>query len=215
MLLRDRSEAVRRDLKHDLDLLDRISVDSFDDSDSIAYLRRKFQTQYECEREMQRNIEVMYESEAKHNLEKQENKWNDDASIREQQLKVLLDERLSDIEVKMIECIERQNDLISIRENHIKAIEGTNDRLKELMGEKSEERFMPPRPLTQISQNSPKFRPTSARPASSSTFNTIFPNLDYDFKDLKLTDNRPGSCSTENSELSGCPRYGRKKIAWC
>jgi hypothetical protein len=136
MLMRERSEAVKRDLLHDLSLLDRISFDrDFDNDEEIKYLRLKFQGQLDNESENIKSIEAMYESEAKEALRKTEDKWNEEALLREQQLKILMDDRIQTLNDRINECIRKQNDLTNIRETHLKTIEDCNLRLKELMSE--------------------------------------------------------------------------------
>nr|XP_040228306.2 trichohyalin [Anopheles coluzzii] len=235
MLLRERSEAVRNDLQHDIQLLQRISSDnpaSCDSAEGIEYLRRKFQLQYDLEVEQQMTIEGMYESEAKHSLAKCEDKWNSEAIIREQQLRCLLEDRLMDFETKLVDCTQRQRELIDVREQHIKAIEGANQRLKELMSDKSRDEFV-------TSSNNSELRdllvqrggggdgpdrghPIPRRPSTqssqrSSTFSSIFPFDDY-CKELKLTENRtgrPNGGTVGAPEGLTAPRFGKKKVAWC
>lgn len=77
----------------------------------------------------------MYESEAKDALRKQEEKWNEEAMLREQQLKVLMDDRIQTLNEKINESTRKQNELRTICENHMRSIEDCNRRLKELMSE--------------------------------------------------------------------------------
>lgn len=136
MLMRERSDAIKRDLKHDLNLLDRISFDKdFDNDEEIKYLRQKFLGQYEAESENLKFIECMYESEAKEALKKQDEKWNDEAMLREQQLKILMDDRVQTLNERINGSVRKQNELKSICDTHLKAIEDCNRRLKELMSE--------------------------------------------------------------------------------
>ena len=68
MIMRERSEAVRRDLQQDLNLLDRISFDAdFDkvNNEEISYLRQKFQGQFDVEKE---NIHVIEGCEVLHSI---------------------------------------------------------------------------------------------------------------------------------------------------
>ncbi|XP_055607775.1 trichoplein keratin filament-binding protein-like [Uranotaenia lowii] len=231
MLLRERSESVRNDLKHDLQLLQRISIDNPESNDAINYLRKKFQLQYDLEVDQQTMIENMYESEAKHNLAKWEEKWNEEALIREQQLRCMLEDRIVDFEAKLINCAQRQRDLINIRETHINALEVTNQQLKELMSEKANDNAVisssnqirellgqmdngttmaaatrqPPRPES---------RPSTQNSHRSSTFSSIFPFDDINIRDLTLAEKK-GTSSREDSPVLQVPRFGRKKIAWC
>jgi hypothetical protein len=62
-----------------------------------------------------------------------EDKWNDDAMVRERQLKVLMEDRIQTINDRVIDCVRKQQELMGIRETHLNAIEDCNQRLKELM----------------------------------------------------------------------------------
>ncbi|XP_049285389.1 trichohyalin [Anopheles funestus] len=235
MLLRERSEAVRNDLQHDIQLLQRISIGnpaSSDSAEGIEYLRRKFQLQYDLEVEQQMTIENMYESEAKHNLSKCEDKWNSEAIIREQQLRCLLEDRLMDFETKLVDCSQRQRELIEVREQHIKAIEGANQRLKELMSDKSRDEFVTSSNNSQLrdllvqrdaagtnaAEKQIQRRPSTQSSQRSSTFSSIFPFDDH-CNGYKLPENRTytgrGSETPPGSEGLSAPRFGKKKVAWC
>ncbi|XP_053697050.1 trichoplein keratin filament-binding protein [Sabethes cyaneus] len=222
MLLRGRSEAVRNDLKHDLQLLHRISIDNPESNDGINYLRKKFQLQYDLEVEQQTTIESMYESEAKHNLQKWEDKWNEEALVRERQLRCLLDDRMTDFECKLTDCTQRQRELIDIRETHIKAIEAANQQLKQIMDEKSKDFSTSNATSTEIREllvdsSSTKAtelsRPSTQNSYRSQTFSSIFPFDDLSVRDLTLDKklNRNG----EQAAVLGVPQFGRKKVAWC
>ena len=190
MMMRERSDAVKRDLQQDLNLLDRISFDSdFDNNEEISYLRQKFQGQFEVETQYMRQIESMYESEAKDTLKKQEETWNDDAMVRERQLKVLLDDRVQTINERINECVRHQNDLQGLRETHLNAIEDCNKRLKELMNSSLTDGI-----------NDARSMPFRA-PLIENSFSGMIRN-------------------TENLSINGqqfeltLPKFGRKKIAW-
>ncbi|EDS29630.1 A-kinase anchoring protein AKAP120 [Culex quinquefasciatus] len=222
MLLRERSEAVRNDLKHDLQLLQRIAIDNPESNDGINYLRKKFQLQYDLEIDQQMTIENMYESEAKHNLSKWEDKWNEEALVREQQLRCLLEDRIADFEAKLAGCIQRQRDLIDIRETHIRSIEGANNQLKELMTEKSNETFVVGSSnqirelLVDDPASKPDSRPSTRNSHRSSTFSSIFPFDDLSLTDLKLDRQKQiGDKQPDEQAILAVPRFGRKKVAWC
>lgn len=190
MMMKERSEAVRRDLQLDLNLLDRIGFDStFENNEEIDYLRQKFQGQHDVEAQNIRQIESMYESEAKDSSKKQEEKWNDDAMVRERQLKVLLDDRVQTINDRINECVRKQQDLQSLRESHLKAIEECNHRLKELMH----------------SSLTDGIKEAVSRPL-------LVPTVDHNLRGIVTrTDNL--SINGQHYELA-LPKFGRKKIAW-
>lgn len=190
MMMRERSDAVRRDLQQDMNLLDRISFDrDFDNNEEINYLRLKFQGQYDAESENLRSIESMYESEAKESLQKQEEKWNDDAMVRERQLKVLMDDRVQTINDRINECVRKQQDLQSLRESHLHAIEDSNNRLKEMMN----------------SSLTDGVAEAVNRPFRAPATNHIPKSL------ITKTDSL--SINGHSYELA-LPKFGRKKIAW-
>lgn len=188
MIMRERSDAVRRDLQQDLNLLDRISFDrDFDNNEEIDYLRQKFQGQHDVEAQNIRHIESMYESEAKDSLKKQEEKWNDDAMVRERQLKVLMDDRVQTINDRVNECVRQQQDMQSLRETHLKAIEECNQRLKDLMHSSLTTGITEETNKPFVTNN---IRSTSSRQQPD--------NLSINGQQYELT----------------VPKFGRKKIAW-
>lgn len=190
MMMRERSEAIRRDLQQDLNLLDRISFDSeFDNNEEINYLRQKFQGQHDVEAQNVRQIETMYESEAKESLRKQEDKWNDDAMVRERQLKVLMDDRVQTINDRINELARKHQDLQSLKETHLHAIEECNQRLKQMMSTSllNGIREVPSKPII--------------APIIVNGHNGI----------IERTDNL--MINGHSYELT-VPKFGRKKIAW-
>ncbi|CRL01534.1 CLUMA_CG014422, isoform A [Clunio marinus] len=190
MIMRERSEAIRRDLQQDLNLLDRISFDNdFDNNEEINYLRLKFQGQYDLETQNIQSIESMYESEARESLRKHEDKWNEDAMIRERQLKVLMEDRIQTISDKINECDKRQKDLHILRETHLNAIEDCNQRLKELMN-------------TSLING---LNDITTQPNITSAYDK---NLN---KVIRKTDNL--AIDGTKHELA-LPKFGRKKVAW-
>ncbi|CAO1357388.1 unnamed protein product [Diamesa hyperborea] len=190
MILKDRSEAIRRDLKQDLSILDRISFDKdFDNNDEINYLREKFQSQFEIEAQYVQNIECMYESEAKDALLKQEEKWNDESMVREQQMKVLMEDRIQTLNDRINDSMRKQQNLIGIRETHLKSVEDCNERLKQIM-------------VSSLGSGLNIIQPTLTD--RTSRHHEQITNI------AKKTDNL---MITSNSELT-IPKFGRKKIAW-
>ncbi|XP_062554645.1 trichoplein keratin filament-binding protein [Armigeres subalbatus] len=223
MLLRERSEAVRTDLKHDLHLLQRIAIDNPESNESIDYLRKKFQLQYDLEVEQQTAIETMYESEAKHNLSKWEDKWNEEAMIREQQLRCLLEDRILEFENKLVDNMQRQRDLIDVRETHIKSIETANQQLKELMNEKAKDTTVVGssnqiRELLVQKDNGVNVSDNTRSTQNShrsSTFSSIFPFDDLSLRDMKLCERKSIDMEGDSSSTLAAPKFGRKKVAWC
>lgn len=135
MILRQRSDSIRQDLKDDIDMLNRISLGY--DNEQIAILKEKFELHYDMEIQKQTQIESMYESEAKQMLMQQEELWNQEAEGREKLLKKLISEQLKNIDDEIEYNIKRQRELVEIKEQHLAAIENSSMRLKELLNDQS------------------------------------------------------------------------------
>lgn len=192
MLMKERCEAVKRDLVHDMNLLDRISFDKeFDNDEEIKYLRQKFLGQYESEAQNLKYIESMYESEAKDALRKQEDKWNEEGMLREQQLKVLMDDRIQTLNERIIASNRKKKELENICSTHLKAIEDCNQRLKELMSES----------LSNGINETAKLLNGAATIETDKNINGL----------VRKTDNL--TLNGHHYELTA-PKYGRKKVAW-
>lgn len=131
MLLRERSDAIRKDLRFDLDLLDRIPCTSHNQQ-QIKLMRDKFEMQYDLEIQKQTQIEAMYESEAKMELLTLQEIWLKDSLGREKQLRGLLKEQQQIIEAEIDFVVRRQMELAEIRENHRVAISNATERIKQL-----------------------------------------------------------------------------------
>lgn len=193
MMMRERSESVRRDLQQDLNLLDRISFDQdFDNNEEINYLRQKFQGQHDVEGQNVRHIETMYESEAKESLRKQEDKWNEDAMVRERQLKVLMEDRVQTISDRIHECVRKYQEVQSMKETHLQAVEECNLRLKELMHTSL---------IDGLSEAVSKPLNHALNTPNGLALNGM----------IQKTDNL--MINGHNYELT-LPKFGRKKIAW-
>lgn len=227
MLLRERSEQVRRDLKQDMAVLDKIGME-WADPQAIRYLREKFQMQYDLEVQKQSYIEAMYESEAKDSLTKQEKVWNEEAQLREQQIRTLLEDCLGELENKLDECVQRHKDLVNIRETHLNAIENANMRLKALLESGLEEQLQKSKDNREVSRvmngnNDSLNNKRINRPASAvdrnrnrilqtdyeEDFENKFNRMNEDF----ITTSIP-STPVPPSPLR-IPEFGKKKIAWC
>lgn len=193
MLLRERSDAIRQDLKHDLTLLDKINNNHCYDDESIKYLRDKFQQQYDLELLRQTQIEAMYESEAKNYLSVQDSLWNEEALKREKQLNCLLEDRIKTLDIKINECMSKQRSLNDIKGKHLNAIENSNTRLNNLIA--------------------------SAGPEESVSLENVencLQTVDYTVNrelSKKLSDLNVRPSDSINLKLEA-PRFGRKKVVW-
>lgn len=133
MILRQRSDAIRRDLRDDIDMLGRIG--GCGDIDVVRTTQEHFEQQYNLEVQNQSQIEAMYESEAKQLLPKEEAKWKSDAVARETVLRHLIGERLEAIERILSANLDEQRQIIDIKERHLNALDTLNERYKLLMAD--------------------------------------------------------------------------------
>lgn len=190
MLLRDRSDAIRRDLKFDIELLGRVALHS--SSEKHELLREQFENQYDMEIQRQTQIESMYESEAKVALLKQQEIWLRESQARERLLKDLLREQIDEINSNIVFVQNRQKELLDLRETHRQAIDNANERLKDLLGEQmaDENRF--------------SIRLNGKHSSNSEELNEVVDALEKSVHNGALT---------INSETCR-PKFGRKKVAW-
>lgn len=132
----------------------------------------------------------MYESEAKQALKTQDDKWNEEAMLREQQLKILMDDRVQTLNERINESLRKQNELKNICDTHLKAVEDCNRRLKELMSESLTSGLNETAKLLNGSHND-----------DNKNINGL----------VRKTDNL--TLNGHHYELT-VPKYGRKKISW-
>lgn len=192
MLLRDRSDAIRKDLKYDIDLLQRISVYDKGDAASLDLLREKFEMQYDLEIQKQGFIEAMYESEAKIALIKQQEVWLTDSKTRERLLKGLIGECMQKNDSAIAHIEKRLQELDGIRKTHRQAIDDTIERIKDLMREQK------------MDDSKVVVNVVDLEDAPSSDANgNLVPHRNGVEKEIE-----------EIVINSGRPKFGRKKIAW-
>lgn len=135
MLLRQRSDIIRRNLRNDIDLLCRIGKICQINPDQVHSIKENFEMQYDLEIQKQSQIEAMYESEAKQLLTKEEQQWQKEGKIREKLLTQLIKSQMETLEMTININLNKQRELIDIKEQHLLALESLNDKLKMLMHE--------------------------------------------------------------------------------
>lgn len=133
IILKQRSEAIRRDLRDDIDLLERIDAFSIDGRDRLQSLRSSLAQQSHTEAQIQYQIDAMYESEAKNFLVKQEQIWKDEANARHSKLSAIVQEQLQAMDFRIEQLRRNQRNIIEQKESHLLAIDNSNQRLKDLM----------------------------------------------------------------------------------
>lgn len=197
LAIRNRSEAICSDLRDDTAILDRLEIGG--SSEQITVLRDMFQQKLDEEKRRQMQVDAMYESEAKQMLATQERVWADEAANRTQRLTHIVDEHCKVVQNALTANLEKQRDVVNIKETHLSAIRMANDRLKDLQADqRKDEVDEVPRYddcLDKSNQN--------GRNQTSSNGSVV-----DSLRKCSIT-----SGSSMSSELS-VPKFGRKKIAW-
>lgn len=212
-IIRKRSQAFRTCLTSFIDLLSRLTK-ICPNEQAISRLLASFNKQLNSETQNYSQIEAMYESEAKVDLQRCEELWR--RLICERRLEVLnlLRDLKSQLGSKFYDNQMRQKHLIEIRATHLSSIESSNEQLKHLIKESE----LSPRPL--IVETPRSIKEQHLREPSPK-FSDSFVNLNLDCLSGEGSDavSHPGSARLHQHQLeaedtSQGPRFGRKKIAW-
>lgn len=129
MLLRDRSDTIRNDLRQDIEMLKRIPI-NHQNQQIIEMLKEKFEMQYDLEIQKQSQIEAMYESEAKESLIEQQEIWVKESNKRIQHLQALLLEQKQCFQSEIDFFVRRQSEIASDRDSSRKLADETFERIR-------------------------------------------------------------------------------------
>lgn len=216
-IMRKRSEAFRQSLKSDIELLCRIHQ-ICPNENALKSLISKLNHQLDSECENLSQIECMYESEAKVNLQKCEDVWRRSIYERRFQLTNVLKDLQKQLKSEFYENQERQKDLIDIRATHLSSIENSNKQLMLLI---KEDELSPraliietPRSIKDQQEQQPQKEIEAMHKTSDSFLNL---NLDCLSGEVSKTTGQSNSVRLQQSDVLDSPqgpRFGRKKIAW-
>lgn len=207
MQLRNLSDAVLRDMQFNIETLERLSLCHYTDGQQISCLRERIDSQFDLERQKQKQIEAMYESEAQTFIAHQQESWLNESHDRETRIRELIEHQIFHINNELEFIVARKNELNEIRQSLRKAIDNTNDRIKSLLN---------------ANTNDDKFRIKSAdkvrQVITPLTVDELDTNRDTNIE-LSLPDllARSVSIGGENDETpvsTNRPRFGRKRVAW-
>lgn len=203
LALRNRSEAICSDLRDDALILDRLDIGA--SSEQISALRETFRAKHDEEKRRQLLVEAMYESEAKQMLSMQERTWLEEEANRAQRLIRIIDDHLKVVQDTLAANLNKQRDLVRIKETHLNAIQIANDRLKDLLVDQRNDEVDLTQRYDQTSSTSLNDdRDSTIRQSSANNNGCIVDSL----RKFSIT-----STSSINSDLSA-PKFGRKKLAW-
>lgn len=203
LVLRERSMAVCGSLAEDSAMLERLRIGAgsvVGGAAQISALRDIFETDLIAEKEKQVGVEAMYESEAKQLLNSREQHWSEEQTMRTRRLQRLLVELRDQVHETIAENVRKQRELIGIKETHLKAVQNTNQRLKDLMADQRADEL-------------------SIDIGGSGDFTSGARTTKYEDESSRSSSSQSGSIaeslrSSSISSESSAPRFGRKKIAW-
>lgn len=211
MQLRNLSEMILKNLHFNISQLERLTTYYHTDEQQICHVRKKFEEQIDLEMQIQRQIECMYESEAKSFAICQQKIWSEELSAREKLVHNLIDDQIHQINNEIDFMNKRQNELNDLRECLRRSIDNSNERMKCLLGANSLDDELRMKSAESIHKS---MTPLLSNIASTTTtpsnagihFDSEICLPDLFTKNMSLTD--------DNNDSSGRPQYGRKKIAW-
>nr|XP_014091174.2 trichoplein keratin filament-binding protein [Bactrocera oleae]XP_014091175.2 trichoplein keratin filament-binding protein [Bactrocera oleae]XP_014091177.2 trichoplein keratin filament-binding protein [Bactrocera oleae]XP_036233243.1 trichoplein keratin filament-binding protein [Bactrocera oleae]XP_036233244.1 trichoplein keratin filament-binding protein [Bactrocera oleae]XP_036233245.1 trichoplein keratin filament-binding protein [Bactrocera oleae]XP_036233246.1 trichoplein keratin filame len=154
IFIRKRSESFCNQIKLCISILERLSV--YTTCADVKRLLNKYRGHLEAESVNLTQVEAMYESEAKYNMQRLESLWQQQHLERYHELKQLLTEERCTFGARINENLQRQTDTYEVRSTHLTALENSNEKLKQLIAEEQQS----PRsalPLAKSSDSAPPF----------------------------------------------------------
>lgn len=200
--LRNVSQAVLGDLQFNTGVLERLSSLPHTNGQQIDRIREKIHSQYELELQKQRQIESMYESEAKTFYSKQQQIWQNESSDREKLIRQLIDHQIHQLNNEIDFIVARKSELNEVRESLRRAIDDSNERIKSLLGANSSDDKL------RIGSANKLLR-TSDLP---DTIRDI--DMEICLPDLFTKSTISERENNQSPLTSNRPRFGRKKVAW-
>ncbi|XP_028893681.1 trichoplein keratin filament-binding protein [Zeugodacus cucurbitae] len=159
VFIRKRSESFCNQIKLCINILERLSAYTTC-ADIVKRLLNKYRGHLEAETINLSQVEAMYESEAKYNMQRFESMWQQQHLERYHEIKQLLTEERCTFGSRISENLRRQSDAYEVRSTHLTALENSNEKLKQLVAEE---------------QQSPR----SALPVAGNDFATPCPGTGY------------------------------------
>lgn len=198
MKLKNLSESVLRDLYYGNDLLERLAAHEHIDKQQLHHVRSHFDEQIESEAQIQRQIECMYESEAKSFAIHQQVIWLKECKAREKLLRDLINNQMEHLSNEADFIGRQQRELLDIRNCHLRAIDSANDRIESLLGANTADE-------NQRSVLSPVSNGSSGT-VKNSKDEICVPDLFS--KAVNIAE------SSETPISTGRPEFGRKRVVW-
>ncbi|KAH8382748.1 hypothetical protein KR009_005065 [Drosophila setifemur] len=224
VFIRQRSEASRKQTSLCINMLQRMAKYVVK-TEELQALLAKYRTQLENEELACSQIETMYESEAKYNLQRCEDNWREQHLQRYGELSKFIDQEKECLGGLLQENVSQQQTVVELRSQHLTGIEQANKQLEQLNQEPLE--IAPPPSSHRGEEESQAALPLEY--ASSST-DMLLPKVSDSFANLNLDvwqDMPPvrGEADTQRlsktrslnvvtSQTAVPPKFARKRVAW-
>lgn len=218
-IIRQRFQDFHTCLKTDIEQLWRLQ--SLLRNESLHNLLATYEQQYNMEVEQnQAKFQNMYESEAKHSLMRCEEFWREENARRDREIKGTLNELVTEFSKEIDKNVNKQKQLLSVREDILSSVHESNERIKSLEHQQASDSLLLPSASLEITdlddvkslsvENNNKATPRDSVGSIIKDFSEFFSRND---KEPPLESVRSISSSSCDS-VSTQPKFGRKKIAW-
>lgn len=207
MQLRNLSDAVLRDIQFNIETLERLSLCHYTDDQQIGRIREKIDLTYELELQKQKQIEAMYESEAKTFIAHQQETWLNESHDRESRIRDLIELQIVHINNELEFIVARKHELNEIRESLRKAIDNANDRIKSLLNANTNDEQVRIKSAEKVRQ---VITPLTADELDTNRDT----NIELALPDLLARSVSIGGENDETPVSTNRPRFGRKRVAW-
>ncbi|XP_053958538.1 trichoplein keratin filament-binding protein [Anastrepha ludens] len=135
--IRKRSEAFCNQIKLCISVLERLSAYTTR-NETVKNLLNQYKEHLESSAFTLSQVEAMYESEAKYNMQRLESAWQQQHLERYHEVKQLLSDERCTFGARISENLQRQTDAYEVRSTHLSALESSNEKLKQLIAEEQQ-----------------------------------------------------------------------------
>ncbi|XP_020811311.1 trichohyalin [Drosophila serrata] len=217
VFIRQRSEASRKQISLCINLLQRMA-NYVVKAEDLQALLTKYRSDLASEELACTQIETMYESEAKYNLQRCEETWREQHLQRYGELSKLIEQEKDSLGALLQANITQQQTVVELRSQHLTGIEQANKQLEQLNEEQPEK----PAPSVidlKVSESQAAPLEEDPVPKVSNSFSNL--NLDVwqdmpptrsEMDSQRLTKTR--SLNVVTSETAAPPKFARKRVAW-
>ncbi|KAH8232664.1 hypothetical protein KR032_011399 [Drosophila birchii] len=218
VFIRQRSEASRKQISLCINLLQRMATYVVK-AEELQVLLSKYRSDLEKEELACTQIETMYESEAKYNLQRCEETWREQHLQRYGELSKLIEQEKVSLGELLQANVMQQQTVVELRSQHLTGIEQANKQLEQLSNEEQPEIPTPSVADLKVTESQAATPQEDPLPTVSNSFSNL--NLDVwqdmpptrsEIDSQRLTKTR--SLNVVTSETAAPPKFARKRVAW-